>query len=371
MNTLKLFFISTMMLSVSFSYSQEMSGLPQNASERVQKFAVQFDFDGDSCYPAPAISPDGKRNSGLKATGTKTGDCRSIDQFKNSNTYVRSRSITKEGHTYQVIMYALYFEKDQIVAWTPTETKWSHRHDWEYASVWLKDGKLTHATYSAHGSEGETKTIGSLSKNGVVNNHVKVVYHQHNVRTHAMRFAHDNEEAENGLGRWVTPAIVEWDRITSSQRELLADDWGSAHPPFIDANFLNEINKYKPSEYPDAIGSKERNTLSQGELLRTYRRLYSENGKYYLEMEKNGNLCLRTKDRVKMKCMIEDSEKLKEGTIAEMQDDGNLNVSVNGDWIWSVFNKKSQLTEGSYLFVSNDGNIKLMAPDGTKKWQNP
>lgn len=122
-------------------------GLLEAASEDAKKWAVVFDFDTDSCYPAPAVSREGKMNGGLKDSGHITGECRQMDQFKNANTYYRMASIEKGGVKYSVHMYALYFEKDQAASYTHL----GHRHDWEYALVWTKDGRLTHASFSAHG----------------------------------------------------------------------------------------------------------------------------------------------------------------------------------------------------------------------------
>jgi hypothetical protein len=37
-------------------------------------------------------------------------------------------------------MYALYFQKDQVVAGADA---FGHRHDWEYALAWTRNGVLT------------------------------------------------------------------------------------------------------------------------------------------------------------------------------------------------------------------------------------
>jgi hypothetical protein len=245
-----LFFLIALVTTVNTASSQSFQGLPEKVSAKVKYWAVVFDFEDDSCYPAPAISKEGKKNGGLKASGTRTGDCRGKEQFLNANTFCRTKSIVKDGVTYEVMMYALYFQKDQYAIWTPIELKGSHRHDWEYASVWLTNGNPTHATYSAHGKDGETKPINSLFFDAGMENHVKIVYHQDGFSTHCMRFAEKDEKPKNELGKWVTPKLVEWDLMTSQQRNLLAQDWGSANPPFIDKNFYKEIGKYLPVGYP-------------------------------------------------------------------------------------------------------------------------
>ena len=246
--------ISILILFFSFCgqilQSQNFEGLAENATQKVKDWAIIFDFEDDSCYPAPAISIDGKKNAGLKPTGFQTCDCRDLDQFMNANTFCRAQSVTEDGVKYEVIMYSLYFEKDQYLFWTPFELKWSHRHDWEYAAVWLTNSKLTHATYSAHGSDGETKPISSLYFDKGLENHVKVVYYQKNIQTHCMRFAKNNEKPDNELGKWVTPKLVEWDLMTDEQQKILEQDWGKANPPIRDKHFYGEIEKYLPNGYP-------------------------------------------------------------------------------------------------------------------------
>lgn len=158
-------------------------------------------------------------------------------------------------------MYSLYFQKDQYAYWTPIELKWSHRHDWEYASVWLTNGKLTHATYSAHGKDGKTKAISSLFFDVGKEDHVKIVYHKDDFSTHCMRFAKKAEKPQNELGKWMTPKLVEWGLMTLEQRKLLAEDWGSANPPIIDKNFYKEIGKYLPPGYPQKAEWEKKTNL--------------------------------------------------------------------------------------------------------------
>ena len=243
--------LSIILNLVVLTFSVQSQGLPENATEKVKNWAIVFDFKDNSCYPAAAISADGIKNGGLKPTGLKTCNCRNIEQLNSANTYCRTQSITIDSISYEVIMYALYFEKDQYIPWTPIQLKGSHRHDWEYASIWLSNGEITHATYSAHGHDGETMPISSLFFDSEIKTHVKVVYHQDNIQTHCMRFAKKNEKPKNELGKWITPSLVQWSMMTDAQRKLLSEDWGSARPPFTDQNFHNEIAKYLPPGYPN------------------------------------------------------------------------------------------------------------------------
>ena len=82
----------------------------------MRRFAVFFDFDKDSCYPSPAISPTGVINGGMSLSEIDTSyvlGCREPAQLNNSNTYHRRAVIVKNGVTYSVRMYALYFMKDK------------------------------------------------------------------------------------------------------------------------------------------------------------------------------------------------------------------------------------------------------------------
>ena len=234
--------------------------LPEAASDEAKRLAVVFDFDTDSCYPSPAVSKDGQVNGGLRPTGDITGDCRNPEQLGNSNSYYRKASITKNGVEYAVHMYALYFMKDQWAQVAPPipligdeDQPGGHRHDWEFALVWTKGGELTHASVSAHGG------LATWPKDRLIfddekKEHVRVVYHKDDIKTHAFRFGGDSgdgdPQAENALGRWVTPTILDWHMMKSDtvsnaelRRKFNQYDFGAANCPFNDKNFTKEIAK--------------------------------------------------------------------------------------------------------------------------------
>ncbi|MBL4762339.1 MAG: NPP1 family protein, partial [Gammaproteobacteria bacterium] len=204
-----LIFCSTLLVIANAHAEKNFKGLHESIPEHhsVKKFAIRFDFDGDGCLPAPAVSRKGKKNEGLKTSGSQTGGCRETFQFDNANTYHRRLCIEKDKkNNYCVHMYALYFEKDQI-ALGPL----AHRHDWEYGLVWTKNGKLTHASYSAHGDV-ETDSLDELKYKIEDKTHVKLVYHLDDggFNSHAMRFAKAHERAENPKKKFVTPTLVDW-----------------------------------------------------------------------------------------------------------------------------------------------------------------
>ncbi len=155
-----------------------MNKLPESSDDDATKWAVVFDFDKDSCYPSPAISPDGTMNPGLDAQAwtSITDKCRRTEQLGNSNTYYRKASVPKGGTIYSVRMYALYFMKDKTV-YGAVEA--GHRHDWEFALVWTIGDAMTHVSISHHGKV-TTKPKDHVSFEGA---NAKVVYHKDNLST--------------------------------------------------------------------------------------------------------------------------------------------------------------------------------------------
>lgn len=207
-----------------------------------------FDFDGDGCLPSAGISRQGQQNGGLAASGSITGGCRAANFLDTSNTLHRHACVRSGGDVYCGHFYALYFLKDQATVFGG-----GHRHDWEHAAVWTKNGVVTHAGYSAHGKLYNAE-IGTLDQQA---GHVKIVYHKDGVSTHAMRFAQAGEVAENAYRTFVTPPLVSWtvlwgDGLSNTQMraKLNSDDYGSATIPLRDSNFLGNLNTYKPASYP-------------------------------------------------------------------------------------------------------------------------
>ncbi|MFD1217375.1 MULTISPECIES: NPP1 family protein [Microbulbifer] len=213
--------------------------------------APVFDFDGDGCYPSAGISRNGDINGGLKPSGSLDGSCSSTNFMDISNTVHRYACIDYGGASYCGHFYALYFEKDQLFEGIES----GHRHDWEFAAVWTKNGNVTHGSYSYH------RTVVTLDAAKIPtddNGHMKFVYHKDGISTHALRLAKHNEVAENPYGVFVTPTITSWYELYGDgwnnevMRTLLDNfDYGDANLPVNHNNFLNKLNTYKPDGYPD------------------------------------------------------------------------------------------------------------------------
>ena len=215
-----------------------------------------FDFDADGCLPAAGFSRAGDPNPGLRTTGSIAGGCRNTQFLDYANTVHRHMCTTQQGDEYCVHFYSLYFEKDQL-----TFFGLGHRHDWEHVALWTKNGVTTHGSYSAHGDlftrswqdlPTENTTYAGSQATGA-----KFVYHKDGILTHAMRFAKDNEVAENNYGRFVLPAPVSWYYLSGDNvsnvtfRNLMNNrDFGSATVPMRDDNFVTNANEARPAGYP-------------------------------------------------------------------------------------------------------------------------
>ncbi len=226
---------------------------PERAGIMTNQVVPVVDYDNDSCLPSAAVNRDGVQNGGRKPSGSMTGDCRDGDFLRKSNFYHRYMCKVKDGNEYCGHMFEVYFKKDQ---WR--NSFWGqysgHRHDVEAIVTWTKNGELTHASTSAHGDW----TTVSESKIPKYYGHPMFVYHKDNVRTHAMRVAKTNEQAENPAGVWGWPPVVSWytmkgDGISnqSMRNKFNSYDFGSASFKIKDSKFKSQMNSARPSGYPE------------------------------------------------------------------------------------------------------------------------
>lgn len=237
--------------------SATFNPLSQTTDPSTLAVAPVFDFDTDSCLPAVAISDNvaNTRAAGIKPSkGSITSGCRDPSFMNSSNTYHRkvcaAPSTGSPDKVFCVRMFALYFQKDQS-----TTTGSGHRNDWEYALIWQENDNVTHASYSAHGKL-YTSEISKLPLDPTTHT-VKFFYYKDGGGTHALRFAKKGEtNPENPTKTWVTPAIADWQKMSSSAlttEQLQADfndlSYGKANTPFA-KRFVGEISKHIPKGYP-------------------------------------------------------------------------------------------------------------------------
>ncbi|OON78884.1 NPP1 family protein [Streptomyces tsukubensis] len=215
--------------------------LPGNADSLEQTFQPAFDYDGDGCYPTPAIGPDGTLAPGLKLGGDVNGNCRDLSDLDNTNAYSREKC----DNGWCAVMYGLYFEKDQAALGGGSA---GHRHDWEHVVVWVRDNQVEYVSTSQHGGF----AVHPRSEMLFEGTHAKVVYHKDGVSTHCFRAANGNDDPpENHKGTWQYPTLVGWEGYPAGLRDKLTQaDFGSATLGIKDDQFASHLSKALPEGVP-------------------------------------------------------------------------------------------------------------------------
>jgi hypothetical protein len=214
------------------------TALDAAAPENDRTYQPAFDYDGDGCYPTPAIGRDGTLAPGLKTSGALNGSCHDLSDLDNTNSYSR----VKCDNGWCAYMYGLYFEKDQTLPGCC-----GHRHDWEHVVVWVRDGTAEYVAASEHGRY-NVRSRSQLFWDGT---HAKIIYHKDGLSTHAFRFASGTEQPENHKGTWQFPPLVGWENYPAGIRDrLVAHDFGSASFGLRDGSFNAELAKAKPAGIP-------------------------------------------------------------------------------------------------------------------------
>ena len=226
----------------------EFPGLPENVSPEVARIAPLWSFDEESCYPAAAISPDGSINAGLPLGGSLTAGCRDVEQLATANTFARRVEVQVGGRRFAATVFTLFFERDQILAGTSL----GHPCDWEsivvFETATPTSVEVTHAAFSAHG-DFQLLDADSLPRRG---GSICAVYYSGLVSTHSMRPATPREVDS---GEWITPKIVEWDRMSEQLRTALEKaDFGRAVFPLSDDRLWAALGECLPPGYPDIAG---------------------------------------------------------------------------------------------------------------------
>ncbi|TMW58390.1 hypothetical protein Poli38472_009949 [Pythium oligandrum] len=233
--------------AVAHDFPKLDAALPLNVD--ISAISPVMDTDKDSCLPSAAISRTGEQNGGLKPTGKMIGGCYNADFMNLSNSYHRYACLMSGPTRYCGHFFAYYFQKDQLFDYIES----GHRHDFEHVAVWTTNGTVTHGTYSTHGDM-VTKAASEIPNQ---DGHLKFVYHKDGVQTRCFRFAKTNEAAENPQKTFVLPTVVSWytmkgDGIDNAdlRSKFNGYDFGSAHNPIKDGDFLPNLNEGKPTSYP-------------------------------------------------------------------------------------------------------------------------
>lgn len=222
------------------AWAEPPGALPASAPAAATRFQPAFDYDGDGCYPTPAIGADGTLNPGLKNSGALNGSCHDESDLDNTNSYVRSKC----DAGWCAYLYDLYFEKDQAV---PGVDCCGHRHDIEHVVVWVSGDQVKFVSTSAHG-DFTTHPAGDVTFEGT---HPRIVYHKDGALTHCFRLANSDEQPENHKGTWQRPALVGWGNFPAGIRDkLVTADFGKASLGIKNGAFANNLEKAKPDGIP-------------------------------------------------------------------------------------------------------------------------
>ncbi|RKT88567.1 Necrosis inducing protein (NPP1) [Saccharopolyspora antimicrobica] len=224
------------------AFAEPPQALPGSAPDADRKWQPAFDYDGDGCYPTPAIGPDGTVAEGLKPSGPLDGDCHDESDLDNTNSYSRAKCDPSGWCAY---LYDLYFEKDQALG--GVDDVFGHRHDLEHVVVWVHEDRAKYVSTSAHGDY-STYPAENVHWEGT---HPKIVYHKDGASTHAFRLAKPGEEPENHHGTWQYPPLVGWENYPEGIREKLTSaDFGKASLGIKDGAFEDNLAKAKPDGIP-------------------------------------------------------------------------------------------------------------------------
>ncbi|SEF93521.1 Necrosis inducing protein (NPP1) [Nonomuraea solani] len=230
--------VAIVLAGPGIAYAAPPTALDPAAPAADRTYQPAFDYDGDGCYPTPAIGRDGTIAPGLALGGAVNGQCHDLSDLDNTNSYSRSKC----NNGWCAYIYGLYFEKDQTLPGCC-----GHRHDWEHVVVWVQGGTAQYVAASAHGNY-SVRPRAQLFWEGT---HPKIIYHKDGLSTHAFRFASATEPPENHKGTWQFPALVGWDGYPPGLRDrLVAHNFGSASFGLKDASFAGELAKAKPAGIP-------------------------------------------------------------------------------------------------------------------------
>ncbi len=235
--------IAMIFASPSAAFAEPPPALGWSAPWSDRTYEPAFDYDGDGCYPTPAIGRDGRIAPGLDLNGRPESGCHDASDLDNTNAYSR----VKCNNGWCAYMYALYFEKDQV-GHGPANPP-GHKHDWEHVVVWVQGQWGMYVSTSAHNDY----TI--RHRNQVpwddTGKHPKVIYHKDGPSTHAFRHANFGEQPENHKRWWQFPPLIGWYNYPSDYRDrLVRHNFGQAQFGLRDSSFAGELNKAKPDGIP-------------------------------------------------------------------------------------------------------------------------
>lgn len=229
-------------LTPGFAQADPPQKLPSAYSGEDNVFQPAMDYDGDGCYPTPAIGPDGTINPGLDLGGDVNGHCHDASDLDNTNSYSRSKC----NNGWCAYVYDFYFEKDQV---TNGSLPIGHKNDWEHIVVWVDQStdKPEYVSTSQHGKY----AVHPASEVQWDGTHPKCIYHKDGIGSHDFRLAAAGEQPENDKGTWQYPDLVSWDKFPDGLwQKLTSYDFGSATMAIKDDTFNGNLQSAKPDGIP-------------------------------------------------------------------------------------------------------------------------
>ncbi|KAG2812532.1 hypothetical protein PC116_g19304 [Phytophthora cactorum] len=203
------------------------------------KYKPQLKIE-DGCHPYPAVQKDGSISGGLKWSGPQDGEC--TGSKLGSQIYARSKWVNDVWAT----VYAWYFPKGRGVM--PVPLLFGHRHNWEYAIVWIDNPELENTTIlgvSMSASVGYASQTPPDAKY-VDGNSVKLeYYYNHFLGSTSVQLTEDSGEYQD---------LITWDELSKlAQYSLNHTDWDETlfnlaglRMPLKDGVFEELLNKAWP-----------------------------------------------------------------------------------------------------------------------------
>lgn len=232
------------------AWAEPPAAIPEKATVGDLKWAPAMDYDGDGCYPTPAIDANASPAVGLELGGGLGENCSDLSDLENTNAYVRTwcQPAEQGPDRWCAHKYAYYFEKDQVSDGAGPGTA-GHKNDLEHVVVWVRDDQVQYVAASGHGGY-EIKDAADVQFDGTT--HPKIVYNKDGGSTHRMRFASPADDPpENQLHTWQYPTLLSWELMDPHVRDVLAtNSYGSASLALKDSVYASDLEKAKKVDPP-------------------------------------------------------------------------------------------------------------------------
>lgn len=210
-------------------------------------------FGTDGCLASSPVWYDAGKlapNPGIKTNGKMSVYCDYKDQLPKA--YMLYNEIPALNNpSYVARVFALYAVKDESKALSIG----SHRHEWEHAILWMKDGIPQFISHAEH-KVVKTKNVGNAAHLKDQPNVYAVKYIAKST-THYLDFANGDKNNEvtnknpSPIGRWFGEDMrdyVDYKKTNDEFKNLIRtrSNWGDTVPRIDDKNWLNE---HMPSEW--------------------------------------------------------------------------------------------------------------------------